>query len=136
MIGLDTNVLVRYLAQDDPKQSARATRLIENELSVAKPGFISLVVLAESCWVLTRLYGATQEELATTAVDLLASAQFHVEGREAIQAAVRHCQSDKRSKKAGFVDVLIAQVAAARGCVHTVTFDKVAAQTAGMKLLA
>ena len=49
MIGLDTNVLVRYMAQDDPKQSAVATRLIEKELSSAEPGFISLVVLAELC---------------------------------------------------------------------------------------
>jgi len=55
MIGLDTNVLVRYLAQDEPNQAARATRLIEEELSVAEPGFISLVVLVELCWVLKRL---------------------------------------------------------------------------------
>ena len=63
MIGLDTNVLVRYMAQDDPKQSAIATRLIEKELSPGEPGFISLMVLAELCWVLKSLYSASAGEL-------------------------------------------------------------------------
>ena len=71
MIGLDTNVLVRYLAQDDPKQALQATRLIEHELTAATPGFISLVVLAELCWVLTRLYGASPDEIKQTVEDLL-----------------------------------------------------------------
>ena len=50
MIGLDTNILVRYLAQDELRQAARATRLIEGELSDREPGYISLVVLVETCW--------------------------------------------------------------------------------------
>jgi predicted nucleic-acid-binding protein len=52
MIGLDTNVLARYLTQDDVRQAARASRLIENDLTNARPGFISPVVLAELCWVI------------------------------------------------------------------------------------
>ena len=60
MIGLDTNVLVRYLAQDDPAQSAKVNRLIESELNERHPGFISLIVLVETCWVLKRLYGANR----------------------------------------------------------------------------
>ena len=71
MIGLDTNVLVRYLAQDDAAQSAKATRLIEGELTQRQPGFISLIVLVETCWVLKRLYGATPTELRETVNDLL-----------------------------------------------------------------
>ena len=54
LIGLDTNVLVRYLAQDDRVQAARAVRLVERELSQRQPGYISLVVLVETCWVLKR----------------------------------------------------------------------------------
>lgn len=50
MIGLDTNVLVRYLAQDDPTQSPRATEIIEQEISKEKPGYISSVVLVETVW--------------------------------------------------------------------------------------
>lgn len=135
MIGLDTNVLVRYLAQDEPKQAARATRLIESELSVASPGFISLLVLAELCWVLKRLYSATPAELKTTVDDLLGMAQFQIERRDVVQAALRTDKAGKRSK-AGFVDALIAQVGRAEGCRHTVSFDKVAVRDAGMVLLA
>ena len=54
MIGLDTNVLVRYLAQDDPAQSARATEIIERRLSDENPGFVSVVAMAEMVWVLQR----------------------------------------------------------------------------------
>lgn len=135
MIGLDTNVLVRYLAQDEPKQAALATRLIEAQLSAAVPGFISLVVLAELCWVLKSLYGATQAELAATAEDLLNTAQFHLERREVVQAAVQQGR-DGKGAKAGFIDLLVAQVAAAEGCSHMVTFDKAAVRAAGMMLLA
>jgi predicted nucleic-acid-binding protein len=134
MIGLDTNVLVRYLAQDEPKQAAMATRLIEEELSAAEPGFISLVVLAELCWVLKLLYGASQAELASTAEDLLNTAQFQMECREVVQAAILRGQGGK-GIKAGFVDVLIAQVATAAGCSHVVSFDKAAVRRAGMMLL-
>src|SRR5437762_609207 len=101
MIGLDTNVLVRYLAQDDPKQAARATRLIEQELTASEPGFISLVVLAELCWVLTRLYAASPEEIKQTVEDLLGTPRFHLERREVVQAAVQRAKGGK-TLKAGF----------------------------------
>lgn len=133
MIGLDTNVLVRYLTQDEPRQSAAATRLIDEELTAAEPGFISLIVLVELGWVLRRLYGANEAELADTAADLLASPQFHVEHRSVVQATVQHFRSLKT--KAGWTDQLIAQMAKAAGCRRTVTFDKVAVRTAGMQLL-
>ena len=135
MIGLDTNVLVRYLAQDEAKQAALATRLIEQELSVAAPGFISLVVLAELCWVLTRLYGASHDELKSTVQDLLATPQLHLERRDVVQAAIGRAKKG-RAAKAGFVDALIAQTALAEGCSHTVSFDKAAVREAGMVLLA
>lgn len=134
MKGLDTNVLVRYLAQDDPAQSARATRLIETELTAAEPGFISAVVLAELCWVLKRLYAATPHELVDTVADLLAGAQFHVDQRDAVQATVRHLR-ENASSKAHLPDVLIAQIARLQGCDQTLTFDRKAARAAGMVLL-
>lgn len=134
MIGLDTNVLVRYLAQDDAKQAARATRLIERELNAKNPGFISTVVLAELCWVLARLYGATPAELRAMVEDLLNSHQFHLEDRAAVQAALLHLQT-AHGKRAGFVDALVAALAQAQGCEQTLTFDKLAAKSAGMALL-
>ena len=62
MIGLDTNVLVRYLMQDDAKQAAKATRLMES-LTVEVPGFVSIVSVVELGWVLTSAYGLTRSQL-------------------------------------------------------------------------
>lgn len=135
MIGLDTNVLARYLAQDDAYQSAAATRLIEKELSGSNPGFISLVVVAELCWVLASLYSATNEELVTTLDDLLLMPQFQVERRDVVQSAIRQFRAAS-SRKAGLTDLLIAQIAANEGCTHTVSFGKGAIRHAGMTLLA
>ena len=135
MIGLDTNVLARYLTQDDVRQAALASRLIENNLTIARPGFISLVVLAELCWVLSRLYSATMDELADMISDLLNTPQIQVERREVVQAAIRRFNQSK-SRKAGLVDALIAEIASSEGCSSTVTFDKAAVRAAGMTLLA
>ena len=135
MIGLDTNVLVRYLAQDDARQAALASRLIETGLSAAHPGFISLVVLAELCWVLHRLYSATMDELTAMLDDLLSTPQFHLERRDVVQAAIRRFKAGT-NRKAGVVDALIAQIAESEGCIQTLTFDKAAVRAAGMTLLA
>ena len=129
MIGLDSNVLVRYLAQDDPVQSARATRLIERRLSEKEPGFISVIVLVELWWVLKRLYRATDAELRQTVQDLLDTRQFVLEQRGAVIQAV------KRLDAAGDIaDSLIVESARAAGCERLVTFDKDAARV-GMELL-
>ena len=134
MIGLDTNVLARYLTQDDIRQAALASRLIENDLTTSRPGFISLVVLAELCWVLSRLYSATMDELLEMISDLLNTPQIQVERREVVQAASRRF-SQVKSRKAGLVDALIAAIAGSEGCSTTVTFDKAAVRAAGMTLL-
>lgn len=135
MIGLDTNVLVRYLAQDEPKQAARATRLIDEELSVSDPGFISLVVLMELCWVLKRLYSASADELLATVEDLLNTPRFQLDRRDVVAATVQFMKAGAGAK-AGFADALIAQLAAAQGCSRIVSFDKAAVRSAGMALLA
>ncbi len=135
MIGLDTNVLVRYLAQDDAEQSALDTRLIEQDLSASRPGFISLVVLVELCWVLKRLYAATDAELLATVTDVLDAAAFRVEQRGVVQAALAQL-AQSTTGKAGFADALIAALASHHGCTQTVTFDRGAAKAVGMTLLA
>ena len=130
MIGVDTNVLVRYLAQDDPRQSARATRLIEAELTASSPGFVGLVVLVETSWVLARLYRATAEEVRTTVADLLAARQLVVEQRAIVTGALAR----SRDQDCSFADALIVQSAVAAGCVRIASFDRGAAR-AGMTLL-
>lgn len=134
MIGLDTNVLVRYLAQDDARQAAIATRLIERDLSVTHQGFISLVVLVEMLWVLQRLYAATPSECLETVEDLLESAQFVLEQRHVVQTAIQNIRSHPQVK-ADLPDVLIVQLAKAQGCSQTFSFDKTAVRSAGMTLL-
>jgi predicted nucleic-acid-binding protein len=130
MTGLDTNVLVRYLVQDEPAQSARATRLIEHELSDREPGYIGLVVLVETCRVLKCLYGATPAELRDTVRDLLDTRQLVVERRAVVAAALA-----RLGDGAGDIaDALVVEGASEAGCARTVTFDKAAVRI-GMGLL-
>ncbi|MBI1251390.1 MAG: PIN domain-containing protein [Alphaproteobacteria bacterium] len=131
MIGLDTNVIVRFLVQDDPVQSPAATRLM-SRLSRAQPGFISAIVLAEITWVLSRAYKATRTDIAAAVEGLLRSAELIVENADAAYRALGAFQD---SRSAEFADALIAQTAALAGATETVTFDQHAASALGMRLL-
>ena len=130
MIGIDTNVLVRYIAQDDASQSARATRFIENECSATAPGFVGLVVLVEVVWVSESCYGATRAEIAEIVHRFLSIKQLVVQDAETCWQALRLFESGK----ADFADCLIERSANAAGCERVMTFDKQAAK-AGMALL-
>lgn len=132
MIGVDTNVLVRYLTQDDPKQSAIATRFIEDRLSAANPGFVSAVTLCEIAWVLAVSYGADRKGVRQTVENLLTTKQLVVERAELVWKALRASEG----APADFSDALIGQIAAAHGCETTVTFDRAAAKLPGLELLA
>ncbi len=132
MIGLDTNVLVRYLAQDDPKQSAIATRFIEGSLSAENPGFVSTVTLCEIAWVLAESYGADRRRIRDTVEGLLATKQIVVEQAELVWKALRAWEG----VAADFSDALIGQLAIAQGAGKTVTFDRTAARLPGFELLA
>ena len=134
MIGIDTNVLVRYLTQDDAAQAARATRFMEAELGPAQQGCISVVVLVELCWVLQGLYRVTPSELLDLIDDLLRSRHLQLEHRPAVQAAV-HALRQSPKASAGLADLLITHIGQALGCSHTVSFDKGAVRWAGMTLL-
>ena len=131
MIGLDTNVLVRYLAQDDPKQSVRATRLIEKELSAEEPGFLTVIALVETVWVLETCYEATREEIGVVLERLLRVKQVELQEPELVAQAVRRF----RAEKGDFADHLLSRLGIARGCSETVTFDKGAVSIEGMRLL-
>jgi predicted nucleic-acid-binding protein len=130
VIGLDTNVLVRYLTQDEPDQAARATRVIEQDVSEEQPGFIGLVVLIETVWVLQRLYRATAGEIIDTISHLLGSPVLVVESREVVARALVNAKRNE----AGFADALIAASAHEAGCTRTVTFVRRGVR-AGMTLL-
>ncbi|PYX95871.1 MAG: VapC toxin family PIN domain ribonuclease, partial [Acidobacteria bacterium] len=71
MIGLDTNILVRYLTQDDPIQSPKATEIIERRLTESRPGFVSIVAMVEIVWVLHRAYGLAAPDIAAAVERML-----------------------------------------------------------------
>lgn len=130
MIGLDTNVLVRYIAQDDASQSRLATHLIEEECRPEVPGYISLVVLVELAWVCESCYGAARADIAEIVRRLLSIRQLLVQDSELVWKALR--RFDK--SKADFAGSLVEQLAIGAGCARVMTFDKAAAK-AGMSLL-
>ena len=131
MIGLDTNVLVRYLAQDDPRQAAMAVRLIEGDCNETRPGFVTLVALVELVWVLDDCYETAKSEIVSIVQRILRTRQLAVEQAETVWTALRLFESSR----ADFADCLIDRVGAAHACEFTATFDKGAAK-AGMRLVA
>jgi predicted nucleic-acid-binding protein len=130
MIGIDTNVLARFLAQDDAVQSQRADSLLQT-LSPHDPGFVSLVSLIELAWLMRSRYHLSKSELIQCMERLLNSPELVIESQPAVaQAIVRFAVT-----KADFADCLIERGGHLAGCRHTVTFDVNAAKTSGMKLL-
>jgi predicted nucleic-acid-binding protein len=130
MIGLDTNVLVRYVTQDDPAQSAKASKLIES-LTSAAPGFVSLVSVVELVWVLQTCYQSARSEVVAVLETLLRTRELTIEQAEVIWQALRRFTHTK----ADFADCLIERCAHAAGCEYTATFDVNAAKATGMRRL-
>jgi predicted nucleic-acid-binding protein len=129
MIGLDTNVVVRYIAQDHPAQSAAAVKVMDS-LSTDLPGFLSLVVIAEVVWVLQFSYHFKREEIAHVVERLLRSKELVLERAEIVSQAMRKF----RASRANFADCLIERCGRAAECQYVLTFDKDAAAM-GMRLL-
>jgi predicted nucleic-acid-binding protein len=127
MIGLDTNVLVRYIMQDDSKQSPLATRIVES-LSAEIPGFVPLVAIVELGWVLSSAYELGRNQLVEAFEALLRTKELVVERGEIVWKALRAFQR----APGDFADCLIACSAEAAGCAKTMTFDRGAAKSGGM----
>lgn len=131
MIGLDTNVLVRYFAQDDVEQSKKATALMES-LSAEQPGYVSQVALVEVVWVLGRCYEVDREQMKDIIDSMIATKELVVEGADTVRKALRVFAA---SAKADFADCLIERSGHAAECEYTVTFDTTASKFAGMRML-
>jgi len=130
MTGLDTNVLVRYIMQDDARQSALATRLVES-LEADAPGFVSLVSVVELAWVLGSAYGLDRTQLVEAFEGLLRTKELVVDRAETVWKALRVFQGGN----ADFADCLIERSAAAAGCERTMSFDRGAVKGCGMTLV-
>ena len=130
MKALDTNVIVRYLVNDDPQQAQAACALFET-LTVENPGLICREVVVELSGVLRRAYGFSREQIATVLEELIATAELHVEtADDVMRAAVEY-----RSGGAGFSDRMIATAAKRFNNCMLYTFDKQVSQLAGAVLL-
>ena len=130
MIGLDTNVLVRYIMQDDAIQTARAELLIES-LDADNPGFVALVSVIELVWVLSSCFDLTRKQVAQALEVILRTKQLVVEQADQVVRALRVFDASK----ADFADCLIERSAAQAGCERTMTFDVGASKHAGMTLI-
>jgi predicted nucleic-acid-binding protein len=130
MIGLDTNILVRYVTQDHAAQTAAAVKVMDS-LSSESPGFLSLVVIAELVWVLQFSYRFKKHEVENVIDKLLRSRELIVERAEIVSQALRKF----RASRANFADCLIERCGNAAECQYVLTFDRDAA-AAGMRLLA
>ena len=124
MIGLDTNVLVRYIVQDDRRQTEAAVRLIEGRCTAQTPGYVNVPVLVELAWVLAAAYRYERSVVASVIRQVLRTAEFMVEERESAWSALREFEAGG----ADFADCLIACRNHARGCTRTYTFDRGAAR--------
>lgn len=130
MIGLDTNIILRYLAQDDPAQSPKATSRID-QLSEIQPGFISLVVIVETAWSLKSFYKLNDAMVATTIERLLQASEFMVQDEQQVFYAI----AVAKQGRASLADALIGALGSQAGCDHTLTFDRKAARLPEFELL-
>ena len=131
MIGLDTNILVRYFAQDDPVQSRKAAVLMERGLSPQTPGFVSIVALAETIWVLERSYKLSEGDIAAIIEHILAADALVVEHEAEVATALTVLWEGNGS----FGDALIGAINSQAGCSRTVTFDRKATRLPRFELL-
>ncbi len=130
MIALDTNVLVRFLVQDEPLQAQLATELID-QLTEDAQGFVSREVLIELVWVLERAYRLGRAEIAVALDGLLSATELDIEGSDELAPALELYRNDGF----GFADLMIAAAARRSGASELLTFDRQAARLPGVRLL-
>lgn len=120
MIGLDSDVLVRYLTQDDPTQSRKANQIVEAALQAGEALYLNHVVVCEMNWVLARAYDYERDELAAAIEKILSAAQFEFEDKNSLWQAL----AAFRQSGADIADCLIGMKNSGAGCTATLTFDK------------
>jgi predicted nucleic-acid-binding protein len=131
MIGLDTNVVIRYLAQDDQIQSPKATQIFERRLTEREPGFISLVTMVETVWVLDTVYGLPAQEIAQAVERMLQVDTLVVQNEQEVFTAMVALKSGRGS----FADTLVGALGIWAGCGSTLTFDRKAGRVEGFKVV-
>ncbi len=131
MAALDTNVLVRYLVEDDAAQLAAARRLIAGAIASGESLFVPVTVVLELEWVLRSRYGFGKDEVMGTLSALLSSAELSFESERALEVALQLY----RTGAAEFADGLHVALAAQAGQLPLYTFDKAAGRIDGARLV-
>ena len=131
MIGIDTNVIVRYIVQDDPKQARAATKLIEKSCSSDNPGYINHIVLCEIVWVLKRNYKLDKASICQVIEQIMRTDRMVIEDTQLVWRALETF----KETKADFADCLLGQKNLRAGCQYTATLDDAASVTIGYKHL-
>jgi predicted nucleic-acid-binding protein len=119
MLGIDTNVLVRFLVRDDQTQFEKARKLLKREVSSGRRVFINQLVLLETEWVLRSRYGLAKTQMLETISGLLDAPDVQLEDEPSIEEAVFVW----RDANADFADCLIGARNRRLGCKATATFD-------------
>jgi predicted nucleic-acid-binding protein len=131
MIGIDTNVLLRLLLDDDPAQSARIEAWLGTLPAVVGQIHVTDVVLAEVCWTLASIYQQPKSELLRALRGLLSEPMFSFDNRAAVETAVAAYEG----ASCGFPDCLIVARNLSSGCTGTATFDRRMQKLPGANLL-
>lgn len=130
MIGVDTNILVRFFAWDDDHQSRLAQTLIDS-FTETEQGFVSLLVVLELDWVLHYVFKLPKTEIVEIFAKLTTSSVFQLENLAVLVHSIRQYATTS----ADFADCLIAGLATQAGCAYTLTLDRKACKVAGMRRL-
>jgi predicted nucleic-acid-binding protein len=131
MIGLDTNILVRFLTQDDPVQSSRARQIIERQLTAENPGFVSLAAMFETAWVLEKIYKLSDQEVAETIKGILQIETLFIQNEQEVYTAMHALRTGRGS----FADALVGALGTWAGCDSTLTFDRKTSRLQGFELV-
>jgi predicted nucleic-acid-binding protein len=132
MKAIDTNVLVRFLVNDDPVQGEQVRQLFAAAERQREAFFVPILVLLETIWVLESAYRIQRRDLIEALGDLLLMPVLQFEQRPAVQAMLATVMANSMD----LPDALIAQSALKGGCERVLTFDKKAARSDGFELLA
>jgi len=130
VISLDTNILVRYLVNDDVDQSA-AARGLASTLTAEEPAFVCREVLVELVWVLDRSYGFSRDAISAALLDMLSREGIVLETSDDVARAVL----GYRRGDADFSDLMIAAASRREGALPLYTFDQRASGIDGVRLL-
>lgn len=131
MAALDTNILVRYLVEDDDAQLAAAKKLIRAAVRAGDTLYVPITVMLELEWVLRSNFGFTKDTVTETLSALLSTAELSFESELAIEVALAQYQASS----ADFSDCIHAALAYAAGESPLWTFDRAAAKVEGARLL-